>query len=505
MPRLRFLPALIASSLITCSALIGVVAATERTDSGTDDTVKDAPPPKQTRDSRAAEAALKRHQQILAQVGRYDDERLQQYVNEVGQRIAAKSDRPDIKYTFTVLDSDEINAFAVPDGYVYMYRGMLAHLSSEAELAAILGHEIGHVTARHIAERKAGAAASAIGSTLVGVLTGNSGLMSAANMAGSAMVMGYSREQESEADELGTKFIERAGYDPVATIDGLRMAWAQEQYQIQKAREDGRGVSQVAGDGLFSSHPDPDKRLLEAEKQIGRSTARDEAEQAASRAKYLSMIDGMTVGSSAAQGVVRGSRFYHGGMGVTLAFPSGWRIERAPAKLVAAPPLGDRLIELSAQPVPPNTTPKAFLGRLLQGQPSTTIEPLDINGMEGYRANIRHATMPWGNKGPVAVAVVYNNGLAYVFVGATRIASQFNTFEPVFVSSLNTFRRLRDNEYAKAEPERIRLIKAAPGTSIEQIARNAPNPKAEAERLRLLNGLYPDKQPTPGQILKIVE
>ena len=192
-------------------------------------------------------------------------------------------------------------------------------------------------------------------------------------------------------------------------------------------------------------------------------------------------------------------------MGITLAFPSGWKVDNQPAKLIATTPVRDQLIEVSAVAVPPNTTPQALLGRLLQGQPSTTAEPLEFNGLSGYRANIRSSKTPWGNNGPVAIAVVYNNGLAYVFVGATRISSQFNRFEPIFVSSVKTFRRLRGNEYAAAEPERIRLIKAGPDTRIETLAQNSPDPKYTAERLRLLNGLYPDGQPASGQVLKIVE
>jgi predicted Zn-dependent protease len=437
-------------------------------------------------------------------MGRYDDERVQQYVNDVGQRVAAKSDRPDLQYTFTVLDDDMVNAFADPGGYVYVARGLMARLSSEAELAAVLGHEIGHVTARHSAHRQAGAVASAIGATLVGVLTGNSALMDAANMAGGALVMGYSREQESEADQLGAKFIDRAKYDPAAMVDVLNVLSTNDQYELQKAREEGRDLSEL-GRGIYASHPDSDKRVRESTAQIGRSTAVDTPDRPLTRDKYLAMIDGLAVGTGGAQGVVRGSRFYHGGMGVTLAFPSGWKIENRPAKLTATTPSRDRLVEVSAMAIPPNTTARALLGRLMQGQASSNAEPIDVNGLEGYRANLRSSTMPWGNKGPIALAVVYNNGLAYVFVGATRIPSQFNTFEPVFVSSVKTFRRLRDNEYAKAEPERLRLLKAGPDTRIEQLAQNAPDPKAAAERLRLLNGLYPDKQPTPGQILKVVE
>jgi predicted Zn-dependent protease len=460
------------------------------------------PPAKESKVTRESEAARQRHLQILQQVGRYEDERLQQYVNDVGQRVAAKSDRPDLTYTFTVLDDDQINAFADPAGYIYVYRGLLAHLSSEAELAATLGHEIGHVTARHSARRQAGAVASAVGATLVGVLTGNAGLMSAADLAGGAMVMGYSREQESEADELGMKFIGRVGYEPTAMLGTLEVLWDNDQFQLQRAREDNRSVG---GRGIFASHPDSDKRIREATPLAPKFKVSGVEPRPDNGDEYLSRIEGLVVGTSGAQGVVRGTRFYHSGLGITMAFPSGWTLQNERTKLMAFGPAEDRLVEVSAQPIPPNTTPKAFLARVLQGQPSTTAEPLDSNGLEGYRANIRHATMPWGNKGPVAVAVIYSKGLAYVFVGATRIASQFNTFEPLFVSSVKTFRRLRDNEYAAAEPMRIRLVKAGPDTRIEQLAQQAPDPKYAAERLRLLNGLYPDKQPTPGQILKVVQ
>jgi predicted Zn-dependent protease len=506
MPRLTSPPALLAPLVVALAALLvhgpGMAAASD--EPAATDTVEEVKPPKDSRAARQSEAVLRRQQQYLQQYGRYDDERLQQYVNEVGQRVAARSDRPDIKYTFTVLDNDQVNAFADPAGYIYVFRGLLAHLSSEAELAATLGHEIGHVTARHSAQRQAGAVASTIGATLVGVLTGNAGLMSAADMAGGAIVMGYSREQESEADVLGARFTERAGYDPAAMVDSLRILRNQDQYQLQKAREERRDLSELGG-GIYASHPDAAKRVREAEERIGSTRDIDDAQRSADRDRYLSMINGLAIGSSGAQGVVRGARFYHGGMGITLAFPSGWKVDNQPAKLIATTPMRDQLIEVSAVAIPPNTTPQALLGRLLQGQPSTTAEPLESNGLSGYRANIRSSKTPWGNNGPVAIAVVYNNGLAYVFVGATRISSQFNRFEPIFVSSVKTFRRLRGNEYTAAEPERIRLIKAGPDTRIETLAQNSPDPKYAAERLRLLNGLYPDGQPTPGQVLKIVE
>ena len=142
---------------------------------------------------------------------------------------------------------------------------------------------------------------------------------------------------------------------------------------------------------------------------------------------------------------------------------------------------------------------------MLQGTPTTAAEPLQANGLNGYRAVVRSTGLPWGNQGPASVAVLYYNGLAYIFWGYTRQAAGLASFEPVFLSTVKTFRRLRDNEFKAAEPDRIRVIQAGPQTSIAQLARKSPIPKYPAERLRLLNDLYPDKEPQAGQKLKIVE
>ena len=158
-------------------------------------------------EEKEIEIGRKAHPQIMQQYGRYEDEALQQYVNSVGQRIAIQSHRPKLQYTFTVLDSDEVNAFALPGGYVYITRGIMAYLNSEAELAAVLGHEIGHVTARHAVRQQAGATAAGIGATLVGILTGSGDLANVANMAGSALISGYERDMELEADQLGAQYL----------------------------------------------------------------------------------------------------------------------------------------------------------------------------------------------------------------------------------------------------------------------------------------------------------
>jgi predicted Zn-dependent protease len=451
--------------------------------------------------AQEVEIGRKMHPQILQQYGRYSDEALQAYVNDTGQRIAAASHLPNLQFTFTVLDSEEVNAFALPGGYVYVTRGILAYLNSEAELVAVLGHEVGHVTARHAVRQQTGAAAAGVGATLIGVLTGSGDLANLANFAGTALVRGYGRDMELEADSIGAEYLDRLGYAPEAMIDVVRLLKNQEMLEVQIARQEGREPRVYHG--VFSTHPDNDTRLKEVVASAGK-TGTGEA-RPDGRDAYLRRIEGLPMGPSREQGVVRGSRFYHGTLGMTVAFPSGWAVQNLPRKVVATSPQKDAMLQLSAVPPPPDVKPRELLARSLPGVPLSGGEALEVNGLSGYTAIARDVALPWGNRGPARFAVVYYNGLAYVFTGATRLSSALGASDPLFMSSIKTFRRLRDNELKLAEPNRIRLIKASPQTRIAALAGASPIEKYPTERLRLLNDLYPDKEPTPGQWLKVVE
>lgn len=452
-------------------------------------------------ESQEVEIGRKAHAEVLQQYGRYEDEVLQQYVNDLGQRIAKASHRPGLQYTFTVLDSAEVNAFALPGGYVYITRGIMAYLNSEAELAAVVGHEIGHVTARHSVRQQSGATAAGVGAAVVGILTGSPDLMNVANMAGTALVRGYGRDMELEADALGAEYLNRIGYEPEAMIDVVRLLKNQEMLEVQLAKQENRKPRVYHG--VFSTHPDNDTRLKEAVRSAGRVVNTDDRPD--NRDAYLARVNGMPMGDSRAQGVVRGGRFYHADLGFTLAFPTNWTVDNQPQRVLAYPEAQDAMIELSAQGIPPNVAPREFLGRMLQNAPTTKSQALDVNGLQGYAASVRSAGLPWGNQGPLMVAVVYHNNLAYVFKGAPRQAAAISSFEPVFLSSVKTFRRLKDNEFQQAEPDRIRVVTATPGMTVEQLAQKSPIRKYPVERLRLLNDLYPNRQPVPGQRLKIVE
>jgi predicted Zn-dependent protease len=365
-----------------------------------------------------------------------------------------------------------------------------------------MGHEVGHITARHYVRQAAGATAAGIGATLIGILTGSGGLASVADSAGSAMVMGYSRDMELEADTIGTQYLAKLGYDPNAMIDVVRLLKNQELFEIQQARQEGRDARIPRG--MFASHPDSDERLKDAVAAAHKvGTSADTRPDG--RDVYLQHIKGLPFGPSRAQGVVRGSRFYHADMAFTVAFPTGWSIQNLPAKVVGITPQKDAFLELSAMAVPPNTDPKAFLARNLAGIPLSDAQPLEVNGLPGYTAVAREVPLPWGNRGPARFAVVYYNNLAYVFRGATRLNATMSATDPLFLSSIKTFRRLRDNEFALAEPDRIELVTATPQTRIAELAKDSPIRKYPAEQLRLLNDLYPDKEPIPGQTVKVVD
>lgn len=438
--------------------------------------------------------------QIIQEFGLYDDPALQEYVNEVGQRVAAKSDRPKLAYTFTVLDNDDLNAFATAGGFIYVFRGLLSFVNSEAELAAVLGHEIGHAAARHPVRQQSQSTLAGLGAAVVGIFTGNVGLGELAGYAGTALVTGYGRDMELEADRLGAQYITRAGYRTDNMINVVRLLKNQELFEVAQARKEGRQPKVYHG--VFASHPDNDTRLHEVVAAAGKvantnSGADDKHEQ------YLQHIDGMAVGSSRAQGVVRGSRFYHADMGLTLAFPTGWVVQNLPDRLVAISPNKDSLIRMQSLAPPPDTGPRELLARLFSQAGVSRGEDVEINGLKGYSAVARSVTTSFG-PGPARVVVIYFNNLAYVFAGASKASSGAPNADPVILSSIKTFRRMKESEFPLGEPHKITLIRAQPGTTVEALAKTAAIEKSPVEMLRLLNDLYPDKQPQAGQLIKSV-
>ncbi|HRX89855.1 MAG TPA: M48 family metalloprotease, partial [Steroidobacteraceae bacterium] len=271
------------------------------------------------------ERVRKTHEEIVRGMGLYEDQAIQDYINELGQRVARVSHLPGEEFRFYVIDDAGINAFTTGCCNVYVNRGLLVNLNSEAEIIFVLGHEIGHITARHPARRQTRGVLASLGTVAATVLTGSNAVGQLANIGAAAWVQGYGRENEMEADRLGLEYAARAGYEPEAMGRTFEMFKAGERFERDRARLEGREPRIYHG--IFSSHPTPDARVVQAAKGAANVQGAPAGGWLINRNEYLQRIDGISYGSSKAQGIVRDNRFYHADLGITMAFPRGWTVD----------------------------------------------------------------------------------------------------------------------------------------------------------------------------------
>jgi len=447
----------------------------------------------------------KNHQEIVKALGLYDDQATQEYVNLVGQRVALKSDLPNEEFKFFVIDDEAINAFTTGCCNVYVNRGLLLNLNSEAELAGVLGHEIGHVTARHPARRQARGVAASLGAMAAAILTGSNAIGQLANIGGQAWMMGYGRENEMEADRLGLKYMVKAGYDPESIGHVFEMFQAGEKFERARATAEGREPRLYHG--VFSSHPSPDERAVQAAKGSANIKTAPEGGWIERRDEYLTTINGIAYGSSKAQGIVRDNRFYHADMGITVAFPRGWTIENQRDSLLAYTPKKDAMMKIMIDRKPDKQAPREFLLSKLQGASVFKGEPLvGAENTDGYTIVTRSGSPIDNGLGPVRWAALYRGDSVFVFAGASRSAMNgVPEIDGIILSIAQTLRGLRPAEFPLAEPYRIKIVKATDKTKLSDYSTDMPEDKFKKETLELINAMYPNKKPAPGQLFKIVE
>ncbi len=450
--------------------------------------------------SESQEIALGRqsHPQILEQYGRYDDPALQAYVNEVGERLAEQTHRPDLVYRFTVVDSDQVNAFALPGGYIYVTRGILAYFNSEAELAGVLAHELGHVAARHSVRQYTNATLTGIAGSLIAAEAGSRAAADLVNVLGTALVRGYSRRYELEADRLGAQYLARAGYEPRTMLEVLGILKDQEAFARQLAEEQGREYRGYSG--LMATHPSNDRRLQELVAQADQY--RRAEPRPANREGYLEAIDGLVFGPGRDQGVLRNNRFYHAGLDIGLTLPEGWRLENRPDRLLAIAGKQEAVLQVTARDLGKRMGPEAFMRRELGLDDLRGGRALRGGSWEGFTA-LANADTPFGRR-TARFAVLVHGKKAYVFAGATRAGEGPGRFDAAFVRTINSFHELDAAERELAEPRRIVIHEVAPGERFEQLAGETAFADHAVDRLRLLNGAYPDGQPRAGERVKLV-
>ena len=454
----------------------------------------------------------KAHTEILKEYGALDNATLQAYVNGVGQKLAAQSHRANLKWSFTVLDSPEVNAFALPGGYVYITRGIMAYLDSEADLAGVLGHEIGHVTARHGAQqatRQQSAGLAVIGATVLGAILGGSSGAQVAGELGQQVAAGhvakYSREHELQADQLGAEYLARVRYDPNNMVDVIQVLKDQERFSADAAKAAGRAVPE--GTGWLASHPSSDQRLADIASTATRlaGTRGDAAWDDDGRARYLRAIDGVAFGDSREQGVVRGRHFFHEPLGIALTAPQGWRVANDSEQVALIS--GERDAALVMQVVPPKagTDHEAILRNAL-GATEGRFERLTLGGslpathFSGNRRDSQGATKPIE-----ATLVTGPENRVFLLGWVGHDAAALQRKRPALREAELSFRALSTADRQAARPWHVKLL-PFPAGGFAALARTTPLTELAEQQLRLLNGAYGHgTELRPGQLVKSIE
>jgi predicted Zn-dependent protease len=464
-------------------------------------------------DERAELAEGKKaHQEVLKEYRALDNPAVQAYVNGIGQKLAKASQRANLEWHFTVVDSPEVNAFALPGGYVYVTRGILAYLDDEAELAGVMGHEIGHVTARHASQRATQQQAAGVGVLLANVLGavlegkgyGGAGDLTnqVSQMAAAGYIASYSRDQESQADQLGAEYLAKNNYDSARMIDVISMLKNQEVFAADMAKKEGRTAPPRAN--WLSSHPSSDKRLTDI-RQTALIYHNPKAETG--RERYLQAIKGITFGDSAEEGVVRGQQFFHEPMGFALTAPTGWRIRNSLSDLTLANSTGDAALVMRTVPADAGTAHADIIRKLfnpINGRTSQTT----INGFMATYFVGTARVQSGGQVGTQSVDATIISGPQqknYLFLHMAKSAAILQRERETMLGAEKTFRAFSEKDRLLARPWRLQPT-PFPAGGFAQLAKRAPAtlPNAEAQ-LRLLNGAYPDGVVKVGSLVKIVE
>ena len=433
---------------------------------------------------------------IVAQFGLYEDPQLQTFINTHGQKMADISHRPDLKWTFRILDSPVVNAFAVPGGYVYFTRGIMAHFNNEAEFAGVLGHEIGHVTARHSAEQYTKATLAQV--LLIGGMIVSKELRGFADEAQTAMsllFLKYSRDNESESDALGAEYSTKVGYDAREMADF---------FKTLKALSEDSGAEIPT---FFSTHPDPADRYNKVKEHAAEWQAKvPMTSYKINHDSYLKMVNGVVYGEDPRQGYVQSGVFYHPELKFQFPVPNNWRLVNSPTQVQMAPSDGKALIVFtiaqgsSLQAAAQATTQQLQLTVLSDRQ-------ITVNGLPALEVISEQVSQDpnTGEQSSIAVQSIYIQYASniYVFHGVTT-PQNFRSYEAQFDRTSTGFRSLNDASKINVSPERIKVVSVKNSGTLSQALQAYGMPSNRFRELAVLNGMEVNTKVSAGTSIKIV-
>ncbi len=443
------------------------------------------------------EVGFNEHPKILQQHGGlYNKAQLTSYITRIGNSLAKNSEMPKLKFTFTLLNDEIVNAFALPGGYVYITRGLLALAENEAEVAGVLAHEIGHITARHTAQRYSQSMAANVGMAALGILVGNEAVSQAAGLGTQAYLQSFSREHEMEADMLAVRYMTRAGYSPKAMETFFQKMGAHKKLEAELA-----GQKDNDNFDLMATHPRTADRINQAIKLAKQTPVKNPR---VARNEFLNTLNGTLYGDDPKQGIRRGRDFIHPGLGIMFTVPPGFQLTNTPSKVLAQGPNGSVLVfdmetrrgDLSSTP------PTSYISRMWAPKvPLQALEPLNINGMQAATA----AASGKNAQGPAdirLVAISHPQGMFRFQFITPRAQTQKLSDE--FRRTTYSFKGLTAKEIASVRPLTVKVMTVRQNDTLTSFARWMPFETKRVERLKLLNMSVSDGPLTPGTKIKVI-
>lgn len=428
--------------------------------------------------------------QIVAQFGLYEDSALQRYMRQKGLEMARLSHRPDIEYDFRVLNSHVVNAFAIP-GYVYLTRGILAHFNNEAQFEGVLGHELGHIAARHTVIQQRNATFSQIG-LLAGVIFSPSfgRFAETASQGLQLLLLKNSRDAEREADQLGVEYSTKAGYDATemaAFFNTLKRQGEQTGQELPN---------------LLATHPDPGER-----NQTVAQLAADWKQKTGltspkvNRDGYLRMLEGLVYGEDPREGFLEAGVFYHPVLRFQFPVPQGWMYQNTPQMVQMAPQDGRALLMLtlaggSNLQEAANTAIQQYQLQVIGSRETT------VNGLPALAVEAQQQQQQGGVIRTLSYFIQHNNNI-YHLLGVT-MAADYNSYANFFLNTMQNFRNLTDAAKINKKPERVRIRTVNTASTLEQVLRNFDTPQARLNELAILNGMNLTDQVPKGTLIKTI-
>ncbi len=422
-------------------------------------------------ESQEIEMGKQAEQEVAQTIGYYDDAAAQQYVSQIGMKIAKASERPNLPWEFHVVNDASVNAFALPGGYIHVTRGLMTAINDEAELATVVGHEIGHVTNRHSVQQISKAQVAQLGLGLGSVLSPD--IARLAGVAGQGLqllFLKYSRDAENQADMAGFRYALNQGYDVRHMTNVMEML----------DRESKLGGGGRLPDWL-ATHPNPGARIQHITSMLD-TVHRDLSHAIVNREGYLQHIQNMTYGEDPRQGFFEGSAFYHPDLRFQVTFPQGWQTQNQPQAVVAMSPQQDAIIQLGmAGKTPPEQAARQFLSQ--QGvQPGNT-SSTSVNGLPAAAGYFTAQTDQGAVQG--LVTFISYAGNTYGFLGYTP-AGKFSAYDNTFRQTINSFGPLRNQAALNVKPARVELVKLPREMTLEQFNSQYPS-SIKLEELVIIN------------------